>query len=139
MLKVQGRSDLFLKLEVIKKCVAIIPLSMGIFIDIYWMIWGSVFTGIFAYYLNSYYSGKFLNYSLADQVKDILPSFGIAVAMAILTWTVSLLPLSPFVLLPLQVVVGACITIGLCEWTKIAEYLEVKSIVFSVLHKIKRN
>ena len=138
MLQVQGRSDLFLKLEIIKKCVAIIPLSLGIFIGIYWMICGSVFMGMFAYYLNSYYSGKFLKYSILDQIKDILPSFGIAVIMAIATYAVSLLPLSPFILLPIQIAVGAVITYGLCEWLKRPEYLEIKSMALSVIFKIRK-
>lgn len=138
MLQVQGRSDLFLKLEIIKKCVAVIPLSLGIFVGIYWMIWGSVFTGMFAYYLNSYYSGKFLNYSILAQIKDILPSFGIASVMAVLTYSISLLPLTPFVLLPVQVIIGAVITLTLCEWFKRPEYLEIKSMALSVLRKLKK-
>lgn len=138
MLQVQGRSDLFLKLEIIKKCVAVIPLLFGIFVGIYWMIWGSVFTGMFAYYLNSYYSGKFLNYSILTQIKDILPSLGIAVVMATVTYALSLLPLSPFILLPMQVMAGAGITIALCEYFKRAEYLEIRSMALSVLRKIKK-
>ena len=138
MLKVQGRSDLFLKLEIIKKCVAVIPLSLGIFVGIYWMIWGSVFTGMFSYYLNSYYSGKYLNYSMLAQIKDVLPSFGIAVVMAVLTYSVSLLPLSPFILLPMQIVVGISITIMLCEWYKRLEYQEIKSMALSILRKLKK-
>lgn len=58
--------------------------------DIYWMLWGSVGTGLFAYYLNSYYSGRFLDYPITAQVKDILPSFGIAVVMAIATYAIHL-------------------------------------------------
>lgn len=138
MLQVQGRSDLFLKLEIIKKCVAVIPVSLGIFVGIYWMIWGSVFTGMFAYYLNSYYSGKFLNYSILTQIRDILPSFGIAVVMATVTYVLSLLPLSPFILLPIQVMAGAGITIALCERLKQPEYQEIKSMALSVLRKIKK-
>lgn len=138
MLQVQGRSDLFLKLEIIKKCVAIIPLSLGIFVGVYWMIWGSVFTGMFAYYLNSYYSGKFLNYSILTQIKDILPSFGIAVMMATVTYAISLLPLSPFILLPVQIITGAVVTLALCEHFKRPEYLEIKSMALSVLRKIKK-
>ena len=53
MLQVQGRSDLFLKLEIIKKIVAVGPLLLGIFVGIYWMLIGSVMTGFFAYYLNA--------------------------------------------------------------------------------------
>lgn len=139
MLQVQGRSDLFLRLEIIKKAIAVIPLLLGIFIDIYWMLWGSVFAGMFAFYLNSYYSGKLLNYSTTDQVKDILPSFGIAVIMAIITYLVSLLPLSPFILLPLQIIVGAVITIVLCETIKLEEYKELKSIALSAKQKLAGN
>lgn len=138
ILQVKGRSDLFLKLEIIKKCVAVFPLLMGIFIDIYWMLWGSVLSGCFAYYLNSYYSGKLLDYNILSQIKDILPSFGIAVCMAVVTYLISLLPLSPFVLLPLQIFIGAGITIALCEWIQLSEYKELKSIAVSALQKIKR-
>ena len=136
MLQVEGRSDLFLKLEIIKKVIAVIPLLMGIFISIYWMLWGSVITGFFAYYLNSYYSGKLLNYSIVSQIKDILPSFGVSVVMAVITYSVSLLPCSPFVLLPLQLVIGASVTLILCEWLNLVEYKELKSITCSVLQKI---
>lgn len=139
MLQVQGRSDLFLRLEIIKKAIAVIPLLLGIFIDIYWMLWGSVFNGIFAFYLNSYYSGRFIGYSTLDQVKDILPSFGIAVIMAIITYLVSLLPLSPFILLPLQIIVGAVITIVLCDIIKPEEYKELKSIALSAKQKLTGN
>lgn len=138
ILQVKGRSDLFLKLEIIKKCVAVIPILMGVFINIYWMLWGSVIAGLFAYYLNSYYSGKLLDYNIIQQIKDILPSFGVAVCMAIVTYMVSLLPLSPFVLLPLQILIGTGITIALCEWIQLAEYKEIKSISLSALQKIKR-
>lgn len=138
MLQVQGRSDLFLKLEIIKKCVAVIPLLLGIFINIYWMLWGSVVTGIFAYFLNSYYSGPFLNYSIKEQVKDILPSFGVALTMAIPVFAMSFIPLNPFILLPLQIVVGAVITIGICEATKFPEYMELKGIVNPLIKKIYR-
>ena len=72
MLQVQGRSDLFLKLEIIKKIVALGPLLLGVFVDIYWMLVGTLVTGIISYYLNAYYSGPFLNYSIKEQVKDIL-------------------------------------------------------------------
>lgn len=138
MLQVQGRSDLFLKLEIIKKVVGVIPLLLGIFISIYWMLWGSVLTGIFAYYLNSYYSGKYLDYSLWSQVKDIMPSFGVAGAMAVITYLVSLLPLSPLLLLVLQLFTSAFVMIVLCECFKLDEYREVKGIVLSALRKITR-
>lgn len=136
MLQVQGRSDLFLKLEIIKKIIAIGPLLLGIFVNIYWMLGGSVVTGCIAYYLNAYYSGPFLNYSIKEQVKDILPSFGVAVAMAVPVYTMSFIPLNPFILLPLQIVVGAVITLVICEATKLPEYIELKGIAMPVINKV---
>jgi O-antigen/teichoic acid export membrane protein len=136
MLQVQGRSDLFLKLEIIKKIVAIGPLMLGVFINIYWMLGGSVIAGFFNYYLNAYYSGPFLNYSIKEQVRDILPSFGVAVAMAIPVFAMSFIPINSYLLLLLQIVVGAVITIGICETTKLPEYIELKGIAMPIINKL---
>lgn len=135
MLQVAGRSDLFLKLEIIKKIVAVIPLLMGIFIDIYWMLWGSVGTGFFAYYLNSYYSGKFVGYSIKTQIVDILPSFCLASVVALIVYFISFFNLSHFLILPIQIVVGAVLVVLICELTQKEEYIELKTIICSYKDK----
>lgn len=135
MLQVQGRSDLFLKLEIYKKIIAVGPILLGIFINIYWMLIGSVFAGFFAYYLNAYYSGPFLNYGVWQQVKDILPSFGVALTMALIVFGIGFLSWSPFLLLPLQIIAGAVITLSLCHLLKLEEYIELKNIAFAFLKK----
>lgn len=136
MLQVQGRSDLFLRLEIIKKIIAVGPLLLGIFVDIFLMLAGSIVTSLIAYYLNAYYSGPFLNYSIKEQIKDILPSFGVAVAMAVPVFAMSFIPLNPFILLPLQILVGAVITLVICEATKLPEYIELKGIAMPVINKV---
>ena len=139
MLQVKGRSDLFLKLEIIKKIIAVGPLLLGIFISIYWMLIGSVLTGIISYYLNAYYSGPLLGYSLKAQVRDILPSFFIG----ILGSGAALLPLllyeffcntyslmsSVYFILPTQLLVGLTIIYIVCEKLTPSEYLELKRIL----------
>lgn len=136
ILQVQGRSDLFLKLEIIKKIIAIGPLLLGVFVDIYLMLAGSLITSIISYYLNAYYSGPFLNYSIKEQVKDILPSFGVAVVMAIPVYAMSFIPLNPFILLLLQIVAGAIITISICEVIKLPEYIELKGIAMPIINMV---
>lgn len=136
MLQVQGRSDLFLKLEIIKKLIGIGPLLLGIFVNIYLMLAGSLVTSLISYYLNAYYSGPYLNYGIKEQVKDILPSFGVAVAMAVPVYAISFIPFNPFILLPLQIVAGAVITIVICETIKLPEYLELKGIVMPIINKV---
>ena len=145
ILQVKGRSDLFLKLEIIKKIVAIAPLLLGIFINIYWMLIGSVFAGFIAYYLNAYYSGPLLNYSIREQILDIMPSFLIGFTGAFLSflpvlifdsadWGISW-SVAAFFILPLQLIIGAVTILLLCEKGHKQEYIELKGIALSVLHK----
>ena len=135
MLQVQGRSDLFLKLEIIKKCIGVVPILLGIFIDIYWMLGGSVIVGWIAYYLNAYYSGPYLNYSIGAQIRDLIPSMCLALGMAIIVWLVGLLPITPYALLPIQIIIGAIIVYCVCEWKHLEEYIELKQIVLGLLLK----
>ena len=135
MLQVQGRSDLFLKLEIIKKCIAIIPLLLGIFISIYWMLLGSVVTGWIAYYLNAYYSGPYLHYGVWAQIKDLLPSISLALCMAIVVFFIGFIPLSPYILLPIQITIGAIIVFTVCEIIKLDEYIQLKNIALSIISK----
>ena len=136
VLQVKGRSDLFLKLEIIKKIIGVIPILLGIFVGIYSMLIASVFTGIISYYLNTYYTAPLLDYGIKEQVKDILPSLKVAVAMALPVYAMSFISINPFILLPLQIIVGAAITISICELTKLPEYLEIKGIAIPLLNKL---
>ena len=100
------------------------------------MLIASVFTGIISYYLNAYYTAPLLDYGIKEQVKDILPSLKVAVAMALPVYAMSFISINPFILLPLQIIVGAAITISICELTKLPEYLEIKGIAMPILSKI---
>lgn len=139
MLQVEGRSDLFLKLEIIKKIIAVGPILVGIFISIYWMLAASVVTGWFAYYLNAYYSGPFLKYGIWSQIKDILPSFGIALATAAVMFALSFLPIHHIAVLCIQLIVGSITLYFILETCGRPEYLELKEIVVSQIKKLKVN
>lgn len=139
MLQVQGRSDLFLKLEIIKKIIGILPVLAGIFFNIYWMLIVGFFTGgCIDFWLNSYYSGKFIGYSTKDQLKDIAPSLGVAFSMALPVFGLSFLPLNEFVLLPIQLLVGAGISFLILEKIQLEEYKELKSIAIPIINKVLR-
>lgn len=138
MLQVQGRSDLFLKLEIVKKIIAVGPLLLGIFIGIDWMLWGSLATSIIAYFLNARYSGTLIGYPIRAQIKDILPSFGVAAAMAACVWPLVLLNLRPIWMLLVQLCAGAAVTIGLCEALRLPEYAEIKDTALGFLRRNKK-
>lgn len=138
MLQVQGRSDLFLGLEVIKKIIAIGPLMVGAFVGIMPMLYTNIITTIIAYFLNSYYSGKFVGYSSWMQLKDIAPSYALATLMALSVYFLKYLPITYWVVLPLQIAVGAIVFFVVCYKTNMEEYVEVKNMLYPYLKKIKR-
>jgi len=130
MLNVQGRSDLFLRLEIIKTILAVPVIIVAVFFGIKAMIIGMIFLSIIAYYLNSYWSGRLINYSWRDQIKDILPSFMIAAVMSAIVFIEGMFfRLPPLPMLLIQVITGAILTFSICEIIRFKDYLYIKEIV----------
>ena len=138
MLQVQGRSDLFLGLEIIKKIIGIVPLMIGAFIGIFPMLYTSVFTSIICYFLNSYFPGKLLGYTSWMQIKDVALSFVISLIMAVVVYLMKYLPLSNWLILPMQIILGFFFFFFLCKITKIEEYKEVINMIKPIMNKIKK-
>lgn len=86
VLQVKGRSDLFLKLEVIKKVLIILVVLISINFGMKGLVWGQVISSFLAFFINSHYSGKILKYNSLQQFKDLLPvlfvTFGLGVCLA---------------------------------------------------------
>ena len=138
MLQVQGRSDLFLKLEIIKKIIGLGPLFIGAFVGIFPMLYISIVSSIISYFLNSYFPGKLLGYTSWMQLQDISKSFSITFATAVVVFILKYLPMSNWIILPIQVVVGLVVFILLCKLTKIEEYAEMLKMIKPMLNKIKK-
>ena len=139
MLQVQGRSDLFLKLEIIKKLIAIPTIIIGIFWGIKIMIAGMMVNTLIAYYLNSYWSGVKIGYSFRQQVKDILPSFLLAFTMGVLVFMLGkLLPFSYPIELIIQIVCGALFVFVFCEIAKFKDYIFAKELVLEKILSFKK-
>ena len=136
MLQVLGRSDIFLYLEIIKKVIGIVPIMIGIFVDIYWMLIASILIGFVSLYLNSWYTGKALSYTFWKQLRDIAPSFGIAFTIALSVYFLKYLPLSNWIILPMQIAVGVVVAVYLCNQTGCSEYFVIKNDINRVIVKI---
>ena len=134
-IKAMGRSDLFLKLEIIKKILAIGPIALGVFGGIECMLWGSVLNSFVAYFLNSYYSADLINYPTVKQIKDILPTFCVSIAVAAAMWGLSFFRLSVYLLLPLQLLLGVSLAYLVYERTALPEYLELRQVTLSLLKR----
>jgi O-antigen/teichoic acid export membrane protein len=82
VLKVLGRSDLFLKLEIIKKINITIAVIIGLQYGIYGLLISQVISSYVALFINSYYTVKFLDYSYREQGADVLKVLLLSVPMA---------------------------------------------------------
>lgn len=134
MLKVLGRSDLFLRLEIIKTVLAVPVIIIGILYGIKIMILGMLINTIIAYYLNSFWSGKLIGYSSFEQVKDIFPSFLLAFTVAAIVYIIgNVIDFSNIWILVTQLIIGAVLTIILAEIFKLNSYLTLKEIIFNQL------
>ncbi len=78
VLKVKGRSDLFLKLEIIKKIFITLIIIVTIPYGIYALLWGQVIIALAGLFINAHYTGKFIAYTAIDQIKDLIPTLLIA-------------------------------------------------------------
>ena len=78
ILNVKGRSDLFLKLEILKKVMVVLAILITIEYGILGLLYGRLVTSLISFGINTYYSGKFINYTTWHQTKDLLPSIVLA-------------------------------------------------------------
>jgi len=110
ILKVKGRSDLFFRLEVIKKLVV----ALAILITYRWgvtgLIYGQIGTSLIGYLLNSFYSGQLVNYPMIEQIWDIIPSLITAAIMGLLILGIQpFIPYSLFLQIFLLIIIGIII------------------------------
>jgi O-antigen/teichoic acid export membrane protein len=78
ILKIKGRSDLFLKISVLKKIFILMTILLALQYGIYGLLVGQVMLSILFFFINGYYTDIFIGYSLKHQIKDISPILFIA-------------------------------------------------------------
>jgi O-antigen/teichoic acid export membrane protein len=91
ILKVKGRSDLFLYLEIIKKLMISVTLWLSVDYGIYGILTGQLICSLLAYIPNSYFSRKLINYPVSEQLSDFMPALCLAIFVAYAGYAVSLL------------------------------------------------
>lgn len=127
-----GRSDVFLKLEIIKKCygLAVLALAIWLFRSPIGIAASAAVTAPLGSFVNAYPNKKLLSYGFIEQMKDFLPSFALAVVMGVGVYVLSnVVDVLPILQLPLLAVVGVCFYLGIAKLLQFEclEYL-IKSI-----------
>ncbi len=117
-----GRSDVFLKLEIIKKIMGLIILGVSLPFGVYAIAFGGIFSGLIGTFINAYPNKELLNYSYKEQWLDIMPSLLISLIMGVIVYLFNFLNVPAWQILILQIVSGGIIYIGLAKIFKIESF-----------------
>ena len=130
-----GRSDYFLKLEIAKKAIGLILLLSTMRFGVMVMAYSLLISSITSQIINSWPNKKLLGYGYFEQLRDILPSVLIALFMGGCVNLVKLLGFSDFLMILVQVPLGAFIYVGLSALFHLEAYAYLKSVFLSIVGK----
>ncbi|MBQ9886455.1 MAG: lipopolysaccharide biosynthesis protein [Lachnospiraceae bacterium] len=128
-----GRSDIFLKLEIIKKTIGIIGLLIGIRYNVYVLVIAKAAIDFVCTFINAWPNKKLLNYSIVEQWRDILPSMALSIVMGVCVYFVQFAIKGNVLTLLVQLIVGAVIYIGLAKLLKMESFAYLLDIIKSKL------
>lgn len=131
-----GRSDIFLKLELIKKSIGISALIVAvIFFDSPLAIaMTGVFTTIISCFINAAPNRKLVNYSYTEQIRDVLPSLLVSISMCVVVLQVERLALGSLATLFIQIALGVAVYICLSAIFR----MEPFTLLLNMLGRMRR-
>lgn len=137
-IKAIGKSNIFLKLEYIKKAIEIIVLIVVVRLGVTTIALSMAVLSTMFLLLNTYPSKRIFNYGFIQQFKDVIPSLFASATMGCFVWLISFLPLGNVVMLFTQVIVGAVIYIVVAKILNIPELLYIWTLFKRVLSNKSR-
>lgn len=136
IIQIKGRSDIFLKLEIIKKILIIPIILIGIKWGIMSMLYGMLILSFFVFFINSYPSGKMLQYPGHEQIRDILPSFFVGCFIFILILMMNnIFDKGTMVLFISQILIGIISYFIILELFQFTEYIKLRLYIISFYNK----
>ena len=130
-----GRSDIFLKLEILKRVLDFASVVVTLFIGVKAMAIGLLVEGFLCLFINAFPNRKLCGYAFSEQVKDIIPAFLLSAGMGVVAYAVSLIGLGNLVTLVLQVLCGASVYVALSAVLKLEPFCYLLGIVRKLLHR----
>jgi O-antigen/teichoic acid export membrane protein len=126
MLQALGRSDLFLRLEIIKKVMITINIAVTWRWGISAIIYGMIVTSLIAYYLNSYYNGALISYPIREQALDLFPYLIVSLLMGSAVYAAGLLQFpGHWSTLLVQITAGVFVYVGLCRVFRLKAFMDI--------------
>ena len=135
-----GKSALYLKMEIAKKTVGISLLLISVFCfdSVYAIALATVITQIIGLIIQSAPLKRIINYPLAEQIKDVAPSYILAVSMAAPIFAVKMLDISYLLKLIIEVIAGALFYLAGSMILKLKPYKYCVGKLAKLKSKIKK-
>ena len=121
-IKAMGRSDWFLKLEIVKKIVGLFFLLSSMWFGVMAMAYSLLLSSILSQVINAWPNRQLLGYGYLEQVRDFAPGILLAVGMGIGVYFIGFLPLPTIITLVIQIIAGAAIYIVASALLKLEEF-----------------
>lgn len=134
-IKAMGRSDWFLKLEIVKKIVGLFFLLSSMWFGVMAMAYSLLLSSILSQIINAWPNRQLLGYGYLEQVRDFAPGILLAIGMGICVYFIGFLPLLTIVTLLIQIIIGAVIYIGASALLKLEEFEYILGMAKSFLKK----
>jgi len=136
--QVKGRSDIFLRLEVAKKTIALILIVAAIPFGVIALVIAETVNSVIGYFLNAKFNGDLIAYPLREQIADIAPIFLAAAVAAGAAWTFGTYALLPLpLLLVTQLSIGATLYLLLAWLLRLHALLEWRMLLRDRLAAMK--
>jgi teichuronic acid exporter len=135
---VKGRSDLVLKLEVVKKGIGLALVLAAIPFGVNALVLTEVVLSLASFYVNAKFGGDLIGYSWVAQLEHIGPAFALAALAAGAAWAAGLFVVSPpAVMVAIQVAVAAAVYLGLAHRLRLAGYVELRGILEERIRSVR--
>lgn len=134
-IKAMGRSDIFLKLEILKKAVGLVLLFIAMRYGVMAMAYSMLINSVVSQIINSWPNRKLLNYGYGEQLKDILPSIIMSLVMGVVVYGITFFKLPYIITLILQILTGVFVYCGLSAILKEEAFIYLKSTLFKMKRK----
>lgn len=80
VLTVKGRSDILLKLTIVKNILLTIAILVGVQFGIFGLLYAQVLLSVVSFFINAFYTDKFIDYSALEQTRDLIPIVALSLA-----------------------------------------------------------
>jgi len=135
----KGRSDIFLKLEIVKKVFGVTVLIVTIPFGLMPMMWGSAVTAVIVTIVNIIPNKKLIGYGVFEQIKDVLPAFLLSIVMLVCVKSIELLGLNVWITILIQLITGIALYIGGAILFKLESFEYLLDTVKEYLPKGKKH